>query len=249
MSSEKFSPSPSSVIGKSVPRVDALDKVLGRAQFTADLQRNFPGLFHIKVLRSPHAHARIVKLDTSKAEKLPGVRAVVTGKDCPERINFRAPRILALDEAIWAGEGVVAVAAESPEVAEEAIRLIQVEYQKLPAVLDVEEAMQPNPRAIVDRQLGQYRGSPQFTPEAPNISGHYKLRTGDVEKGFAAADVILENRFSTARVCHSQLEPASCIARFEPDGGVTLWTNGQGVHVIKGLISEQFSLPVAKVRV
>jgi carbon-monoxide dehydrogenase large subunit len=249
MSSEKVFPPPSSVIGKSIPRVDALDKVLGRAQFTADLKRSFPGLLHVKVLRSVHAHARIVKLDISRAEKLPGVRAVVTGKDCPEKINPRAPRVLALDEVIWAGEGVAAVAAESPETAEEAIRLIQVEYERLPVVLDAEEAMQPNPPAVVDRQLGQYRGSPQFTPEAPNITGHYKLRAGDWEKGFAEADIILENRFSTSRVCHSQLEPASCIARFEPGGGVTLWTNGQGVHVIRGIISDQFDLPAAKVRV
>jgi carbon-monoxide dehydrogenase large subunit len=249
MSSEKGFPSPFSFVGKSIPRVDALDKVLGRAQFTADLRRNFPGLLHVKTLRSPHAHARIVKLDTSKAEKLPGVQAVVTGKDCPEKINVRAPRVLARDEAIWAGEGIAALAAESPEIAEEAIRLIEVEYEKLPAVLDAEEAMQANPPAVVDRQLGRYRGSPPFIPEAPNITGHYKLRAGDVEKKFAEADVILENRFSTSRICHSQLEPASCIARFEPDGGVTLWTNGQGVHIIKGIISEQFSLPVAKVRV
>jgi carbon-monoxide dehydrogenase large subunit len=237
------------VVGKSIPRVDALDKVLGRAQFTADLQRNFPGLLHIKVLRSPHAHARIVKLDTSRAEKMDGVRAVVTGKDCPEKVHFRAPRILALEEAIWAGEGVAAVAAESPEIAEEAIGLIQVEYEKLPAVLDAEEAMQANPPAVVDRQLGQYPGSPLFTPEAPNITGHFKLRAGDVAKGFAEADIVLENRFSTSRICHSQLEPASCLARCEPDGGVTLWTNGQGVHVIKGIISDLFNLPLAKVRV
>ena len=248
MSSEEIFP-PLSVVGKSIPRVDALDKVLGRAQFTADLHRNFPGLLCAKVLRSPYAHARIVNLDTSRAEKLPGVRAAVTGKDCPEKISARAPHILALDKAIWAGEGVAAIAAESPEIAEEAIRLLQVEYEKLPAVLDVEEAMQPNPPAIVDRQLGQYQGSPCFTPEAPNITGHYKLRAGEVEKGFAEADVVFQNRFSTSRVCHSQLEPPSCIARFEPDGGVTLWTNGQGVHVIKGLLSEQFGLPFATVRV
>jgi len=190
MSSEEDYPPPS-VIGKSIPRVDALDKVLGRAQFTADLQGNFSRLLHTKVLRCPHAHARIVELDTSRAEKLPGVRAVVTGKDCPKKVHSRAPRILAWEEAIWAGEGVVAVAAESPEIGEEAIRLIQVEYEKLPAVLDVEEAMQPNPPAIVDRQLGQYRGSPPFTREAPNITGHYKLRAGDVGKGFAVEFVIV----------------------------------------------------------
>jgi CO/xanthine dehydrogenase Mo-binding subunit len=238
-----------SVVGKSIPRVDALDKVLGRAQFTADLRHNFSGLLYIKTLRSPHAHARIVKLNTSKAEQLPGVHAVVTGKDCPDKVHMRAPRILALDEAIWAGEGVAAVAAESPEIAEEAIEWIQVEYEKLPFVLDAEEAMQPNPPTVVDRQLGQYTGSPLFTPEAPNITGHFKLRAGDIAKGFAEADVILENRFSTSRISHSQLEPAACIARYEPDGGITLWTNGQGVHVIKGIIRDLFNLPFAKVRV
>ena len=236
-------------IGQSIPRVDALDKVLGRARFTADLQRNFPDLLHIKVLRSPHAHARIVKIDTSRAEKMDGVRALVTGKDCPEKVHSRAPRILALEETIWAGEGVAAVAAESPEIAEEAIELIRVEYENLPAVLDVEDAMQANPPAVVDRQLGQYPGSPLFTPEAPNITGHFKLRAGDIARGFAEADIVLENRFSTSRISHSQLEPASCIGRFEPDGGVTLWTNGQGVHVIKGIISDLFNLPLAKVRV
>lgn len=245
---EPSNPSPS-VVGKSIPRVDALDKVLGKAQFTADLLRNFPGLLHIKTLRSPHAHARIVKLDTSAAEKLPGVRAVVTGKDCPEKIHSRAPRILALEKVIWAGEGVAAVAAESPEIAEEAIGRIAVEYEKLPEVLDAEEAMLANPRVVVDPQLGQYPGSGLFTPEAPNITGHFKLRAGDIEKGFAEADLILENRFSTSRICHSQLELASCIARYEPDGGVTLWTNGQGVYVIKGIIADCFGLPAAKVRV
>ncbi len=236
-------------VGKSVSRVDALDKVLGRAQFIADLARQFPGLLQVKVLRSPYAHARIVSIDTSEAERLPGVRAVVTGKDCPERVAWMTPRILALDEVIWAGQGVAAVAAESLEIAEEALPLIRVAYGELPAVFDAEEAKKKYPPAIVDRDLGRHKGSPQFTPEAPNISGHYRLRAGDVEKGFAHAEVILENRFSTSRVSHSQLELASCIARAEPDGGVTLWTNGQGVHIIKGLLSELFHLPGSKVRV
>jgi CO/xanthine dehydrogenase Mo-binding subunit len=199
MSREKINVSWLSAVGRSIPRVDALDKILGRAQFTADLYRNFPDLLHAKVLRSPHAHARILGIDTSKAEKLPGVEVVITGEDCPKKVTWMAPRILALDEVIWAGQGVAAVAAESPEIAEEALELVQVKYEELPAVFDVEEAMENNPPAIVDRDLGRYKGSPQFTPEAPNITGHYKLRAGDAEKGFAEADVILENRFSTSR--------------------------------------------------
>lgn len=249
MSQEKAHFSFPSFVGESVPRVDALDKVLGKAQFTADLHRHFPGLLHAKVLRSPHAHARIVSMDISKAEQLPGVRAVITGKDCPDKVSWMAPRILALDEVIWAGQGVAAVAAESPEIAEDSLDLIQVTYEELPAVFDVEEAREKDPPAVVDRNLGRHKGSPQFTPEAPNISGHYKLRAGDAEKGFARADVILQNRFSTSRVSHSQLELASCIVRAEPDGGITMWTNGQGVHVIKGLLCDLFQLPGAKVRV
>lgn len=236
-------------VGKSVPRIDALDKVLGKAKFTADLQRIFPGLLCARVLRSPHAHARIVRIDISRAEALAGVRAVVTGRDCPEKVHWRAPRVLALDEVIWAGEGVAAVAAELPETAAEALERIRVDYEPLPAVFDAEEAMRPDPPAVVDRHLGQYRGSPQFVPEAPNITGHYKLRAGDAPQGFAEAEVILENRFSTSRLSHSQLEPASCIARWEMDGGLTLWTNGQGVHIIKGLIADSLQLPLARVRV
>lgn len=238
-----------SVVGKSVSRVDALDKVLGKAQFTADLHRQFPGVLYAKVLRSPHAHARILGIDTAEAEKLQGVRAVVTGKDCPEKVYWMAPRILALDEVIWAGQGVAAVAAETPEIAEDALELIHVTYEEMPAVFDVEEAMKKDPLAVVDRGLGRYKGTPQFTPEAPNITGHYKLRAGDAGKGFAQADVILENRFSTSRVSHSQLELACCIVQAEPDGGITMWTNGQGVYVIKGIICDLFQLPISKVRV
>ena len=249
MIQEKPSLSDTSPLGKSISRIDALDKVLGRAKFTADLCSQFPGLLHAKVLRSPHAHARILNLDVSRAEKFPGVKGVVTGKDCPERVSWMAPRILALDEVIWAGQGVAAVTADTPEIAEEALELISVEYEPLPAVLDSAEARRANPPVVVDRELGRHRGSPQFSPEAPNVTGHYKLRAGDIAKGFAQADVVLENRFSTSRVSHSQLERACCIVRAEPDGGITMWTNGQGVHVIKGLLCDLFQMPGSKVRV
>jgi CO/xanthine dehydrogenase Mo-binding subunit len=248
MSDEKVRISWPSVVGKSVPRLDALDKVLGKTEFMADLQKQFPDLLHAKVLRSPHAHARIVTLDVSRAEKLPGVKAVVTGKDCPDKASYLVPRIMATDKVIWAGEGVAAVVAESPEIAEEALEQIQVDYEKIPAVFDPEEAMKEN-APVVDPNLGRHRGSPLFTPEGPNIAGHYRLRAGDIEKGFKEADVILENRFSTSRISHSQLEPACCIVRAEPDGGITMWTSGQGVHVIKGFICDIFQLPGAKVRV
>ena len=248
MSGEKVQISWPSFVGRSVSRVDGLDKVLGRARFTADLHRQFPGLLHGKTLRSPYAHARITRLETSRAEKLAGVHAVVTGRDCPEIVTWNAPRILALGEAIWAGQGVAAVAAESAEIAEEALDLIEVEYEELPAVLDPEQAMKEG-SPVVDRDLGKHKGSPSFVPEAPNISGHYRLRAGDAGKAFKEADVIVENRFTTCRISHSQLEPVACIVRAEADGGITMWTNGQGVHVIKGIICNLFGLPTAKVRV
>ncbi len=238
-----------SIIGTSVPRVDAVDKVLGRTKYVADLQLEFPELLHAAVLRSPHAHARVLTLDTSRAERLPGVTAVVTGKDCPKTIAWTTQRILAEDEVIWAGEGVAAVVANTPEIATDALELIQVRYEKLPAVFDAEEAAKKEPPTVVDRNLGRHPGGPQFSPEFPNVTGSYELHTGNLEQGFANADVIVENRYSTGRISQSQLEPAACIARCEPGGKLTIWTNGQGVHIIKGMLSDLFSLSHSKVHV
>ena len=242
-----------SAVGKSIPRVDALAKVLGKAKYPRDLHRNFPGLLHVKVLRSPYAHARIERIDISGAEKLTGVRAVITGqdKDIPWMyVRADVYAFPAKEEVIWAGQGVAAVAAETPEIARQALEAIQVEYRVLPHVLDVEEAMKVDPVSVIDPDLGRYEGGVQYEPSAPNIGGSYRLRTGDVEKGFAEADVVLENRFYASRISQSQLERASCVVRVENDGGITMWTNGCGVHaVIKGLICRMFQLPQSKVRV
>jgi len=240
-----------SVVGKSMPRVDAKVKALGKAEFTGDLRKNFPGLLCVKVLRCPHAHAHIVKLDVSRAESLPGVRAVVVADDCPwiyTRVEvFAFP---AQGEVIWAGQGVAAVAAESEEIAEQALELIDVQYEVLPYVIDVEEAMQKEPISIVDAKLGRYKGYRQFTPEAPNIAYHHKVRAGDAERAFAEADVIVENRYYAARISHSQVEPATCIVRYETDGGITMWTNCCGVHTgVKALMCFIFKLPESKVRI
>jgi CO/xanthine dehydrogenase Mo-binding subunit len=237
------------VVGTSQPRLDAVEKVLGRTKYVQDLAHELPGLLHAAVLRSPHAHARIAELDTTRAEALPGVRAVVTGRDCPEKVTAMAPRILALDEVIWAGEGVAAVAAETADIAAEAVELIQVRYEALPAVIDALAAAWQEPPAVVDRNLGRHPGGQQFTPLAPNVTGQYRLRTGDTEAAFREADVVVENRFSTGRLSHAQLELASCIGRWEPGGGLTMWTNAQGVHIVKALIADLFSLSVSRVRV
>lgn len=241
-----------SPLGKGVPRVDAYVKVTGKAQYVEDLQGKIPGLLHIKVLRSPYAHAEIIRIDTSEAEKLEGVKAVVTGKECPRTYErsevFSFP---ALDKVTWAGQAVAAVAATTDEIALKALDLIKVSYKELPFIIDVEEAMQPDPKAVIDPRLGSYPGSVQFVPEAPNIASHQTVNTGDIDRGFEQADVIVENRYYASRISHGQLERASCIVEPDPDGrGIIIWTNGCGVHSpIKGLICPLFKLDESRVRV
>jgi carbon-monoxide dehydrogenase large subunit len=236
-------------VGKSVPRVDALKKVLGSAQFAADLFPRKRGMLYVKILRSPCAHARIVRCGTSIAERHPGVKLVLTGKDVPEKFTWRVPPVLARGEARWAGEGIAAVAADTPERAEEALELLEVEYEELPAVLDAEEAMKPGCRIIVDPDWGKSPGGKAKTPQLPNVTGHYKLRRGNTAEGFAGADLILENRFSTCRIHHCQLEPIACVAEPDEGGGLTLWTNGQGAYAIREEICDVLSLSPSKVRV
>ncbi|MCL5935179.1 MAG: molybdopterin-dependent oxidoreductase, partial [Firmicutes bacterium] len=143
-----------------------------------------------------------------------------------------------------------AVVAESVEIAENALDLIEVRYEVLTHVIDVEEAMKEDPPSVVDPNLGKYKGYRQYTPEAPNIAYHHKVRAGDIEKGFAEADIIIENRYYASRISHSQLESASCIVRYEDDGGITMWTNACGVHgVVKSLVCSMFKLPESKVRI
>lgn len=237
-------------IGKSVPRIDGISKVTGSAKYTADLFLQEKGALFVKILRSPHPHAKIISLDVSKAEKSKGVKLILTGKDVPEKVTWESPRILSREETRWAGEPVAAVAAESPELAEEALELIDVDYKKLPAVFDAEEAMKPECNVVVDPEWGNYPGSlHKKSPEQPNVTGHFKLRRGNIEKGFAEADLILENRFSTPRIHHSQLEPISSIAQPDGNGGLTLWTNAQGVYGVREILCDVLNLPLSKVRV
>lgn len=208
-----------SVVGRSLPRVDAWDKVTGRAEYVSDME--LPQMLHAKVLRSAYAHARILSVDTSEAERLPGVRAVITGADMPKDPPLEAlrkelfavpPYSLATDKARYTGEEIAAVAAEDELTAEEALHLIRVEYRELPAVTDPEEALKPGaPRIHDDAENNiQYRGHTEF---------------GDVEKGFAAADRIFEERFSTQLVHPCTLERTVCIASFDRHGYLTFYEN------------------------
>ncbi len=243
-----------SVVGKSVTRLDSLEKVTGKAQYCTDVK--LPGMLHGKGLRSPYAHARIISIDTSKAQKLPGVRAVITGKDVPERRSggfVFDQHVLACNVVRYIGDPVAAVAADTIEIAEEALELIEVQYEEMPAVFDVEEAWGTKPPVIVHPDLSKYEvavfPTPHLDPDRLNVCNHVKLRHGDIEKGFQEADLVMENRFTTARIQHCTFEPHICIAQIERDGGVTVWTGRQNIHLAKQYLCMAFGLPLSKVRV
>jgi CO/xanthine dehydrogenase Mo-binding subunit len=227
------------IVGASVPRVDGVEKVTGRARFTADI--GVRGMAEAAVLRSPHAHARIRTIDTRAAEALPGVVAVLTRDDLRDidpylrRGERRDQPLIALDRALYAGQPVAAVAAEDRRTAEEALASIEVDYEPLPAACTVEEALA--------------QGSPQIHPFAPgNVCFETRLEKGDVESGFREADLVFEDSFSFPMVYHCSLEPHATLAEFDGDG-LRLWTSNTHPFGIRQELAELFRLPLAKVRV
>lgn len=243
-----------SVVGTSAPRVDTLEKATGQAVFGTDI--TLPRMLHAKVLRSPYPHARIINIDTSRAEKLPGLVCIVTGRDAPRKKYgsiLRDQNILAIDVVRSIGEPVAAIAAETIDAAEEALELINVKYEQLPAIFDAEEAMGTNPPVVIHPDLFNYQFNVPslrlLDKDRPNTFIHAKVRKGDVEKGFQESDVVMENRFSAARIQHCALEPPVTIVRPEADGGLTIWMGKQMIHSAKLLISELFDINPSKVRV
>ena len=246
------------VVGKRPIRPDGVDKVTGRAQYGADV--SLAGLLHGKVLRSPHAHARIKSIDTSKAEAHPGVRAVVTAKDLPfaslskeelggdyQRLKFASDHVLASDKVLFKGHPLAAVAANNPHVAEEAIKLISVEYEELPPVLDVLDAMKDG-ATLLHEDL--YTSSLGETSEKPsNIAAHLRYEKGDAEKGFAAADVVVEREFRTAAVHQGYIEPHNGTAFWNTDGQLSVWTSTQGAFAVRSSVADVLRQPVSKVKV
>ncbi|MBM2831485.1 MAG: coxL [Dehalococcoidia bacterium] len=244
-----------SVIGKNTLRIDALDKVTGKAKYVIDVM--LPGMLYGKMLRSPHPHARIINIDTSRAARLAGVKAVITGRDIsPERLGFIRDRtVLAIDRVRFIGEPVAAVAAVTRELAEEAAGLIRVDYEPLPAVFDPEEAMKPNPAAVIHPELLKYALHPlpfppyRFEPDRPNILIHRHVEHGDVEQGFKESDLVLEDRFSAAPMQHCLMEPHNCVAQMGADGILTVWTTTYWAHWFKAEVSRVMGLPPSRVRV
>ena len=227
------------MVGNSVPRVDGADKVTGRAKYVADLV--IPGMIEGKFLRSPYAHARIVSIDTREAEALPGVIAVLTSKDFTDispymgRGNKKDQPIIAVDRVIFAGQPVAAVAAIDKATAEAGLSKIHVEYSELPAVISAEEAMA--------------EGAPRLHDFAEkNICAHHELIKGDVAKGFAEADVIVEDEFDFPMIYHYSMEPHTAVAQVDGDG-ITIWTSTGHPFGVRADVAEVFHAPLSKVRV
>ena len=246
-------------IGKTFRRLDYETKVTGRAQYLADM--NVPGMCHGKILRSPYAHARIKSIDSSRAAKVPGVVAVLTRDDIlnDEGIEpyygpvFKDQTIVAVEKVRHVGDPVAAVAALTADAAEAALGLIEVDYEELPAVLDVQESLKPNATLIHDSVKLPESGFADLAElkpvEGTNLCTHFKLVRGNIEKGFAEADRIFEDTFTLPATQHSFLETHACIASVEPSGRITVWATTQNPFVVRTQLANIFKVPVSKVRV
>ena len=220
----------SSIIGARVGRVEGAEKVSGQAVYGADV--HFPDALWGKILRSPYPHARIVRIDTSKVWQVLGVKAVVTGKEEPNHYMGKSIRdipVLCWDKVRYIGDRVAAVAAESRDAAEEAIELIEVEYEELPAVFDVLEAMKPGAPVLHDNAPG-YDGAPAdiMAPAGGNLLNKLTWGKGDVEKGFREADIVLEHQFRIPIHHQGYLEPQSYLVKIEADGKINAWASTKG---------------------
>lgn len=227
-----------SVIGKRLPGIDAPEKANGSAKYTADL--SLPGMLYGKILRSPLPHGRILSIDTTRAERLPGVKGVVTGKDFGRFKRGILPKTrdegaLALSKVRYVGEGVAAVAAIDEDVAEEALGLIKVEYENLPAVFDAREAMVEGAPRIHDHVMN-------------NVSWECHYHFGEVEQGFKKADYIREDKFSTGHTLHGFLEPHAVLASYDPTDKLTIWASKQCPYIVWRQLALLFGLPLSRVR-
>jgi CO/xanthine dehydrogenase Mo-binding subunit len=246
------------IVGTRPIRPDGVEKVTGRANFGAD--RTVPGMLYGKIKRSPHAHARILVINTDKALALAGVKEVVTAADFPEitsqeafvgegPMNFRdlSRNIMARDKALYEGHAVAAVAALSPAIAAEAIELIEVEYEVLPHVIDVEAAMAADAPLLHDDLLTQ---GVEPKPEKPsNIAKRVAFSKGDAEAGFRTAEIIVERRYTTKPVHQAYIEPHACVVSAASDGQVQIWASSQGQFMIRAYCAKLLGIDIANIRV
>ncbi len=249
---EGLSPDQLRIVGKPARRVDAVKLATGRGTFTDDIELR--GMLHARLLLSPHAHARIKRIDASKARALPGVHAVLTYQDIPP-VRFTTAGqsypepspldTLSLENKVrFVGDRVAAVAAETPEIAEEALELIEVEYEPLPAVLDMEEAMKPGAPIIHDEPDIQGAHDPQR-----NIAAHIEAECGNLARGYEEADLILEREYRVPQVQQTPLEPHVCITWWDEDDRLVVRTSTQVPFHVRRIIAPVIGLPVRRIRV
>ncbi len=239
----------SAVIGKPLFRIDGSVKVTGQATYVADL--SLSGMLHGKVLRSPYAHARIKGINLEKARSLVGIKMVITGRDFPFLHGEGIVNIpfLAADKVRYIGEPVVAVAAEDLTIAEEALDLVEIEYEELPAVFDPEEAMKPG-APILHEEMGHYQKiSAVHMKPGTNICQHFVLSLGNIEEGFKESDYVFEDRFTTPKVQQAAIEPHASIAQVDTTGRITVWGQNASPHRCRKEIAQALGIPQAKVRV
>ncbi len=246
------------VIGTRPVRHDGEDKVTGRAQYGADI--SFKDQLWGKVLRSPHAHAKILSLDVSKAVKLPGVKAIATAADLPrledrvvesgegvENLKYMTDRILASGKVLFQGHAIAAVAATDPWIAEEACNLIDVKYEVLPPVMDPVEAMADKAPllhgTITTTSLGKK------SQKATNVCLHTQFKRGDVEAAFKSADLVVEREFRTKTVHQGYIEPHNAMALARSDGQITVWTSTQGAFPVREQLATILQLPLSRIKV
>jgi len=246
------------VVGTSPVRPDGVPKVTGQAQYGADY--SLPGMLWAKVLRSPHAHARILSVDTSKAAALPGVKGIILGSDFPEHpFDYVGPErvaqnywhmtrnIMAREKALFEGHAIAAVAATTSAIAAEAVGLIEVKYEVLPHCIDVEDAMKPDAPLLFEDMIT--RGVEPAPSKPSNISKRLEFSTGDIAAGFASADEVVEMSFKTAAVHQGYIEPHSCLARYGADGQCELWSASQGHFVVRAYTAKLVGMEIGNLLV
>src|ERR1044071_4728976 len=244
-------------VGTRPVRPDGVPKVTGRAMYGADLA--MAGALVGRILRSPHAHARIRSIDTSKAAALPGVKAVMTAADFPDQkfeyvgpervaVNFWhvTRNVMAREKALYEGHAIAAVAAIDAATADEALALIEVDYEVLPHVIDPDEAMKPDAPLLFEDMIT--RGIDPPPKDASNISKRIEYKMGDMDAGWSQADVIVEDEFKTAAVHQGYIEPHACVVRVDADGQTEVWSSSQGHFVVRALTAKLLNKPVGDVR-
>jgi len=249
-------------VGLSIPRPDGPEKVTGETRYVADLTPH--GLLHAKLLRSPYAHARIVRIDARRARALGGVRVVLTAADVPalkRKAPTRAHAVLAIDRVVFVGQPVAAVAADEPAIAEEALDLIEVEYDVLPAAVDPLQSMQAGAPPVADAgteadtsealaHSGVAAAKADAGPaRAANVTQQVRLQRGDVAQGFAASDLVIEHTYRVPMVHQGYLEPHAVLAQWDRAGLLTIWTSTQGSFNTRSEVADVLGLPENRVRV